>query len=92
MKTPDEQFFYIKRFHEAYLKYPDDTLQREIECLTVMFPYIFLPPEEGDLFVGRLYYPEIGLSPEPLGGRGVCFNYDVHAFERLKSQLAPQDL
>lgn len=91
MKTPDEQFSYIKSFHEAYLKYSDDTLRREIECLTVMFPYIFLPPEEGDLFVGRLYYPEIGLSPEPLGGRGVCFNYDVHAFERLKSQLAPQD-
>ena len=73
---------YVIKFTEAYKNAPD-IFERELNCLELMFDYVFLPLQDGDLFAGRLLYPPLGLAPEPLGGRGVCFNYEERAFERL---------
>ena len=87
--TRQETVAYIKRFTETYKQYQHDNIsQREAKCLEVMFDYMFQPIEAQDLFVGRMLYPPLGLAPEPLGGRGVCFNYDRNAFETLISQAA----
>lgn len=93
MKTIEQSLAYISAFTEVYKNCSaNDIALREVKCMEVMLPYIFLPPEQGDLYAGRLYHPEVGLSPEPLGGRGVCFNYDRHAFDRLEQLLAGEDL
>lgn len=86
-KDPENKISYIKAFTAAYQRCGDPIL-REVKCLQQMIPYVFLPPEEEDLFVGRLYYPELGLSPEPLGGRGVCYNYDANRFREIESALS----
>ncbi len=40
---------------------------REAAILEEQFQHLFLPPEDGDLFAGRVIYPLVGLSPEPCG-------------------------
>lgn len=93
MKETEAIFRYITEFTETYQSCgKENTALREVKCLEVMLPYIYLPPQEGDLFAGRLYYPEVGLSPEPLGGRGCCFNYDKRAFLALEEQLTGDKL
>lgn len=51
-----------------------DPLDRELACLEVMFPAILGPIEPGDLLAGRISYPLVGLSIEPMNlGYYCCF-------------------
>lgn len=52
-----------KAFREAH------PALRELKCLRQMYPAVFLPIEEADVFAGRIRMPMIGVSPEP-GGLG----------------------
>lgn len=54
---------------------------REGELLSVQFPELLLPPEAGDLFVGRIRYGLVGFSPEPVGLGYYC------AASRLRAWL-----
>lgn len=93
MRDPKIVLDYITRFTDVYRRSEGLSIEeREVNCLEVMLPYIFDAPQPGDLLVGRLYYPEVGLSPEPLGGRGVCFNYDLHAFDALEAHFTGEEL
>lgn len=50
-----------RRFAEAH------AATREAACLRVLFPAILQPIGEGDLLAGRICYPLVAFSPEPMG-------------------------
>ncbi|MDR1663700.1 MAG: pyruvate formate-lyase [Clostridiales bacterium] len=84
-----QPYEYIKSFTDAYRNAEDlSAAEREYRCLAVQFPYVFDPIGDDDLFAGKLKAPEVGLWPEPLGGRGVCFHYDEKKFLRLIEENA----
>ncbi len=60
----------------AYQAYEDaDSQEREAAVLAVQFPGQFLSPEKGDMFAGRVRYPLVGFSPEPVSvGYYCCFD------------------
>lgn len=88
MRDPEIVWDYIKRFTDVYRSCDKNEIEeREVRCMEVMLPYMFDAPQPDDMFVGRLYYPEVGLSPEPLGGRGVCFYYDRASFDTLETHF-----
>lgn len=95
MREPEIVLNYITRFTDTYRACVREGVgreEREVRCLEVMLPYTLEKPQPGDLFAGRLYYPEVGVSPEPLGGRGVCFNYDVPSFDALEEAFTGEKL
>lgn len=95
MRDPEVVLEYICRFTDTYRQCTMEGTgieEREIRCLEVMLPYTLEAPQPEDLFAGRLYYPEVGVSPEPLGGRGVCFNYDVPSFDALEQAFTGEKL
>ena len=78
LSTPDrfaEAVEISRKLTRAYRAHQKaDSPEREAEVLAVQFPVQFLPPEEGDLFVGRVRYPLVGFSPEPINlGYYCCF-------------------
>ena len=86
---------YLKEFTETYLAHEkDDPALREAYCVEVMSRYEFLPPEEGDLLVGRKRVLPVGFSNEPLLGRSVGWFYDVpRAMEALERDGAsPEEI
>jgi pyruvate-formate lyase len=59
---------YARRFTSRFREVEKlDAASREAEMLRVQFPYVLRPPESGDLFVGKIHYPCLGVSPEPCG-------------------------
>lgn len=63
-KSLDHALRFTARFREVE---GFDAALREAEMLPLQFPYALLPPAAGDLFVGRILYPCVGISPEPCG-------------------------
>lgn len=56
---------------------------RELNCLRFQFAHMFLPPEPGDRFAGRVRYPLCGFSPQPQGYGYYCRTDLIQ--ERLKN-------
>lgn len=55
-------------FTEVYRRFQDAPVsRREAECLRIQFPAILQPIQSDDLFAGRIRYPLVGFSPEPMG-------------------------
>ena len=77
-----------ERITDAYRARQDAPAEaREAAVLEVQFPALFLPPEAGDRFVGRVRYPLIGLSPEPCGlGYYCAFNALIKGAEAFPAQ------
>lgn len=71
-------------FTEAYRSHLDASIpEREAHCLRVLYPALFQDIEPGDLFAGRLSYPDVGFGLElASGGPG----YYCHA-DRLRSRM-----
>jgi pyruvate-formate lyase len=62
--------------------------EREARCLAVLFPELFEEIQPGDLFAGRLSYPDVGFGLElASGGPG----FYCHA-DRLRNRMAQLDL
>jgi len=57
-----------KRITKAHNDYSDAPIEeREAAMLKEQFATLFLPMEAGDELAGRVRYPLVGLSPEPVG-------------------------
>ena len=55
-------------FTEAYRQHEHSPVaERELAGMTIMFPAILQPLGGGDLLAGRIRYPLVGQSPEPMG-------------------------
>ena len=78
-------------FTETYIKYKNyDKALREAECLRVQFPSVLKDINDQDLFVGRIEYGSVGLSPQ-FGGFGYFCDEDklIEAIE--KGDLSSQE-
>jgi len=75
MKRSMESRKYAEEFTAAYRAHSDLAL-REAACLRVQIPFILMPPEDGDLIVGRRRHPFLSINPHPEhGGNYIyCFN------------------
>ncbi len=58
---------------------------REAACLHVLFPRILQPIEDADLFAGRIRYPLVSFSPEPMG---VGYSCQADLIEALSARHA----
>lgn len=65
-------------FTEAHRSHPDDHFARELACLKVQVPFMCLPMQAGDLFVGRCSqggrHLPVALSTEKDGQTGFVFS------------------
>ncbi len=59
---------------------------RELSCLQVLFPAVFQPIGDADLFAGRIFYPLVAFGPEPFG---LGYNCATDAVQRLMARYAP---
>ncbi|WP_309399449.1 pyruvate formate lyase family protein [Cerasicoccus maritimus] len=58
---------HAERVTEAYERHEaSPAADREAAVLSVQFPELFQPMQAGDVFAGRVCYPLVGLSPEPI--------------------------
>ncbi|MDR1011503.1 MAG: pyruvate formate lyase family protein, partial [Opitutaceae bacterium] len=58
---------------ECYRAHRDaPAAQREAACLRIQLPAMMQPMQPGDTFAGRIRYPLVGLSPEPMGLGWYC--------------------
>ncbi len=71
---------YARRFTTRFREVEAlDTASREAEMLELQFPACLQPPEPGDLFVGRILFTPVGVSPEPAG---MGWYFDFAGFEQ----------
>ena len=65
-------------FTEAHRSHPDDHFARELACLKVQVPFMYLPMQAGDLFVGRCSqggsHLPVAFSTEKDGQTGFVFS------------------
>ena len=77
-----------KAFTDAYCS-TNDIAQRELACLKVQFPAIFLPIGPEDLFVGYTRMPLVGYRYSWSGGAGwIGYHCDHNALDRLAANEA----
>jgi len=75
------------QFTETYRRHQHDhPAIREACCLRAQFPAILRPPEQGDLFAGRIEFGAVGFSPQDGGFGYFCM------LDRLDRALAGKDL
>jgi len=67
-----------------------DSFVRELKCLEVLFPAIFLPMEPGDLLVGRIRYPLVGFSAEAMGLGYYCRESEIREVMRLAAMCGEE--
>lgn len=83
----------MQDFTACYQRHLDaNKFERELACLKIQFPAIFLDPQPGDLFVGRYRLPAIGFAPQEyatMGGLGYYIN--VEKIERLRRNESLDD-
>ena len=80
-------------FTDTYRRHRNDPIAlREAKCLRVQFPAILQPIEKRDLFAGRIRYPLVGFSPEPMGlGYYCCFKTVRETLEKLPFSTAERE-
>lgn len=77
METRLTDYEYVTSFTQAYRETAQAPIAlREARCLAVAARYLYLPPQKGDLFCGRLAIAPLGFSSEPLLARSVGFYWD----------------
>lgn len=80
-----------ERITAAYRKHGQSSVEeREAAVLSVQFEGMFLPPEQGDAFAGRVNYPLLGLSPEACGLGYYCAFGALFAGAEAFPKLAQQ--
>ena len=79
------ELLFTRTYQEAL---SGDKFERELRCLHVLFPAILQPIQVGDRLAGRLYYPLVGLSPEPMGFGYYCCEGAVKTL-MAKTPLTP---
>lgn len=71
-------FAFELAFTQSYRQHQDShPAVRECAALNQMFPTIFEPIEDNDLFAGRICYPLVGFSPEAAGLGYYCREDDI---------------
>jgi pyruvate-formate lyase len=74
--------------YQAHLH--DDPALREAHCLRVMMPALFDPPQAGDLFVGRMHYPDVGFGLEDASGGPIYFCHADRIAKKIDALDATQ--
>jgi pyruvate-formate lyase len=80
---------YALAFTEAHRRHADDHLARELACLKVQVPFMHLPMQAGDLFVGRVHqqgsHLPVAFSTEKDSRTGFVFS----SLDRTGEEYAP---
>ena len=85
-----EEIALCEKFTHTYQTYSSQNIYiRETECLRVQYLACLCPPQEGDLFAGRIYRPLIQYSPQPgTLTMGYCIDEEKLAKFRLNQTLS----
>lgn len=84
-KSPSEQLAIMQAYTDAH-RSEQDIYQREVQCLSKLYPVLFRQIETQDVVVGRVDSLAIGFgSVTSVGGVGHYCNFDK--LEGLKSEL-----
>ena len=93
-KPLPEQLEIMEAYTQTHRRLSGETRERrEVECLKVLYPRLFRPIEEGDLFAGRLDFLPVGFGcVTSVGGVGhYCVFRKLRQFqEKLPDELKPR--
>ena len=93
-KPLPEQLEIMEAYTQTHRRLSGETRERrEVECLKVLYPRLFRPIEEGDLFAGRLDFLPVGFGcVTSVGGVGhYCVFRKLRQFqEKLPGELKPR--
>lgn len=90
--TTHQIIAYMKKFSNIHFQHADDICMREARCLEIQLQHTMLPPENGELLVGRKAEFPIGFSPQSTYG-SVGYYCDEAALLQMADEpdLAKED-
>jgi hypothetical protein len=92
----EDHLNYLRKFTEVYKSnIHTNKAILEAECLSVQYPFMFQPLQNGDLFAGRYEYPIVYFLPQTYSrSDGAGFGYifdDIRYEELLRYELSKEE-